>query len=620
MINMASVVAVDFSQSVRPILSDHCFQCHGPDEQERQADLRLDTEAGVIQAFADGNFDESEAWRTNQLGRFRRADATAGVPASRFHTQQRKLLSEWDCTKEHRGRNTGHSQSRRGKRHRNSLRPHILSTVLTRDKLREQGLEPAPRAARETLIRRLKFDLLGLPPTLAEIDQFVNDTSPDAYEQLVERLLASPQYGERMAAEWLDGARYADTNGYQNDFKRSMWPWRDWVIEAFSHNLPFDQFVVEQLAGDLLSSPSLEQRIATGFNRNHRTVTEAGSIPAEWLVENVIDRVETTATVFLGLTMGCARCHDHKYDPISQREFYQFFSFFHNVKEKGVYQEKRGNVAPLQPVLDAGEIALLNELRTELTAAESKLRALREELPKHAATWARADLPQPKTEVPQSTFRLKLAGGLAATLSDGSQLSPEVSTGTVGWESGILGQVAKLTGLHELSYGQAISPDREQSFTFTFWIKPSKDGAVLDKINPTENARGIDIYWKQPGRLEMHLIHSWAGDAIKVSTAEDGTVPPDRWSHVALSYDGTGKAAGIVLRVDGRKMPLKTEVDTLKSSFANDSPLRIGNPSARFHAVRIAHRSPLLRARDQRCAAPSNHCRGFIPNSIYGLT
>ena len=217
-------------------------------------------------------------------------------------------------------------------------------------RLEAEGMEPAERASKERLIRRLYFDFVGLPPTLAEIDAYLADDSPDAYEQLVDRLMKSPHYGERMATEWLDGARFADSNGYQNDFARYMSPWRDWVIAAFNKHMRYDEFVVEQIAGDLLPNPTLEQRIATGFNRNHRTVTEAGSIEDEWFVENVVDRVETMGTVMLGLTVGCARCHDHKFDPISQKEFYELFAFFANVNEKGVYTETRGNVPPLVKV------------------------------------------------------------------------------------------------------------------------------------------------------------------------------------------------------------------------------------------------------------------------------
>ncbi len=247
---------------------------------------------------------------------------------------------------------------------RNPLDAFILA------QLESEGLKPSVPAAAATMIRRVYLDLTGLPPTPEEVDAFVSDTRPLAYEHLVERLLAAPAYGERMAMDWLDGARYADTNGYQNDFARTMWPWRDWVITAFNHDLPFDQFIVEQIAGDLLPNATTAQKIATGFNRNNRTVTEAGSIDEEWRVENGVDRVETTATVFLGLTLGCGRCHDHKYDPITQNEFYQFFGFFNSVNEQGVYTEQRGNVPPLVMLPKPEDQRRLGDFEIAIAAAK----------------------------------------------------------------------------------------------------------------------------------------------------------------------------------------------------------------------------------------------------------
>ncbi len=226
------------------------------------------------------------------------------------------------------------------------------------------GLSPSPEAPPESLVRRINLDLVGLPP----------DSGPAAgsYEAQVDRLLASPLYGERMAMEWLDGARFADTNGYQNDFARIMWPWRDWVIAAFNRNQPFDRFLIDQIAGDLVPAATLAQKMATGFNRNNRTVTEAGSIEEEWRIENAVDRVETTATVFLGLTMGCARCHDHKFDPVSQAEFYQFLGFYNSVNEQGVYTETRGNVPPLIALPTAPETRRVAELESSLAAAKKR--------------------------------------------------------------------------------------------------------------------------------------------------------------------------------------------------------------------------------------------------------
>ena len=214
------------------------------------------------------------------------------------------------------------------------------------ERLEREGLTPSPEATPETLIRRVTLDLTGLPPTPKEIDTFLSDHSPNAYEKLVDRLLQSPRYGERMAIRWLEAARYADTNGYQTDAERTMWRWRDWVIDAFNRNMPFDQFTIEQIAGDLLPNATLEQKLATGFNRNHRGNGEGGIIPEEYAVEYVVDRVDTTSTVWLGLTMGCARCHDHKYDPITQKEYYQLFAYFNNVPEKG-HANKYGNSPPV---------------------------------------------------------------------------------------------------------------------------------------------------------------------------------------------------------------------------------------------------------------------------------
>ena len=231
--------------------------------------------------------------------------------------------------------------------------PKVKNTAWTKNaidyfilaRLEAEGLKPSPEADRATLLRRVSFDLTGLPPSPKELDDFLNDKSPDAYEKVVDRLLASPRYGERMAFEWMDAARYADTNGYQIDGERSMWRWRDWVIAAFNRNLPFDQFTVEQLAGDLLPNATLDQRIATAFNRNHRTNAEDGLVPEEYRIEYVIDRVDTTSTVFLGLTMGCARCHNHKYDPLMQKEYYQFSAYFNSIPEDG-RSSNYGNSAP----------------------------------------------------------------------------------------------------------------------------------------------------------------------------------------------------------------------------------------------------------------------------------
>jgi hypothetical protein len=343
---------IDFRREILPIFAENCFTCHGPDSKMRKADLRLDVKEVALRTgdpvIVPGKSAESELLR-----RIKSRDPEEMMPPPKsgksLSERQIESLAKWIDAGAHWSQHWAFEPV-----HRPALPvvhvDHLSANPIDRfvqSRLEAEGIASSPMADRVTLLRRVYLDLIGLPPLPAEVDAFLADAAPGAYERLVDGLLASPHYGERMAMDWLDGARYADTNGFQNDFARTMWPWRDWVIAAFNRNTPFDQFVIEQLAGDLLPGATLAQRIATGFNRNNRTVTEAGSIDEEYRIENAVDRVETTATVFLGLTMGCARCHDHKYDPVSQVEFYQFLGFFNNINEKGVYTETRGNVPPL---------------------------------------------------------------------------------------------------------------------------------------------------------------------------------------------------------------------------------------------------------------------------------
>lgn len=346
--------AVDFSRDVRPILADRCFPCHGPDADARQGELRLDTRTDATQsrdgifAISPGNPDESEVVR-----RIFATDADARMPPTdsnlSLSDKEKVIIRQWIAD----GADwTTHwafvapvkpriPQVEDSRWPRNAIDSFILSTI------EHAGLKPSPEASRETLIRRVTIDLTGLMPTPDQVDAFLADTAHDAYEKVVDRLLSSKRYGERMAWEWLEAGRYADTDGFQGDPTRSMWPWRDWLITALNRNLSFDQFTIEMLAGDLLADPTDEQIIASGFNRNHMSNGEGGRIPEETRVENVFDRTETTSTVWLGLTMTCARCHDHKFDPITQHEYYQLYDFFNNTSETG-----RGGGGKAAPVTD----------------------------------------------------------------------------------------------------------------------------------------------------------------------------------------------------------------------------------------------------------------------------
>ncbi|MCB1097823.1 MAG: PSD1 domain-containing protein [Verrucomicrobiae bacterium] len=332
-----------FNANIRPILQNKCFACHGPDKNARKADLRLDLREAALEVLAPGDPDSSAV-----LHRIREREVEDRMPPAETHKsiseEELATLTQWI------------SEGAAYQDHWAFIPPmrpdlpalagagHPIDSFIAA-RLKQAGLEMSRPADKATLIRRVSLDLTGLPPSAREVEAFVQSTEPDAYERLVDRLLASPAYGEHMAATWLETSRYADTDGYQNDRYRYHWAWRDWVIDAFNRNLPYDQFVVDQLAGDLRPDATLHQQIATGFCRNHRINSEAGSIPKEWHTEYVADRVEMLGTAFLGLTLGCARCHDHKYDPISQKEYYQLFAFFNNVPEFGT-GPNNGNSPP----------------------------------------------------------------------------------------------------------------------------------------------------------------------------------------------------------------------------------------------------------------------------------
>ncbi len=373
--------ALRFDRDIRPILSNKCFVCHGPDAEVRQGGLRLDERAAAFapaesgeRAIVPGKPAESELVR-----RILAEDEGERMPPADSNKQltdhEKELLQKWIAAGANWQAHWSFETPQRpdppavaddwGK---NPIDRFIFA------RLQAAGLSPSPEADRTALLRRLTFDLTGLPPTPAEIDAFVADASPEAYDKVVDRLLASPHYGERMALEWLDAARFADTHGFHLDSGRDMTAWREWVIEAFNSNKPFDRFTVEQLAGDLLPNATLEQQIASGFNRNHMINFEGGAIPAEYHNAYLVDRVNTTNTVWLGLTMACAQCHDHKYDPLLQKDFYQFYAFFHNVPENGL-DGSQGNAAPLVKVPTAEQQAKLAEVDRAIAELESRAAA-----------------------------------------------------------------------------------------------------------------------------------------------------------------------------------------------------------------------------------------------------
>ncbi|MBM4021096.1 MAG: DUF1549 domain-containing protein, partial [Planctomycetes bacterium] len=379
----ASEPALDFNRDIRPLLSDRCFACHGPDAEDRQAGLRLDLREHAVRPLDSGTTAvvPGKPTASELLARVRSIDPAVMMPppsvGKPITAAEADQLARWIA---------GGAAYRGHWAFERIVRPHVPEVrdrtwprtpidrfVLAR--LEAEGLEPNPEADRGTLARRLALDLTGLPPDPAAVDAFLADSRPDAYETYVDTLLASPHYGERMAIEWLDAARYADSHGYQTDSSRSNWPWRDWLIRAYNANLPFDRFTIAQLAGDMLDEPTRDQIVATGFSRNHRINGEGGIIAEEWRVETVIDRVETTGQTWLGLTVGCARCHDHKYDPLTQKEFYGLFAVFNNVPETGTIigssDRAGGNSDPLFDIPQPDQEAELARLEKLVADAET---------------------------------------------------------------------------------------------------------------------------------------------------------------------------------------------------------------------------------------------------------
>lgn len=372
---------VDYARDVRPILANNCFVCHGPDPKTRKAGLRLDLRAEAIKPARSGAAPiiPGKSADSELIKRILTSDAGQLMPPSKSNKvldrATKELLKRWIYEGAEYATHWSFVKPARPALPSVNLsgwtRNEIDAFVLTR--LERAGLKPSPEADRSTLLRRLSFDLRGLPPTLDEVNEFLNDARPDAYERLVDRLLASPRYGEKMAQLWLDLARFGDTSGYEFDSTRKMWLWRDWVINAYNSNKPFDQFTIEQLAGDLLPGATIEQRIASGFNRNTRFNEEAGSDPEEFVVRYNVDRTNTLGQIWLGLTLGCAECHSHKYDPVTQKEYYQLFAFFTGIKEPAVSGNHNQLLPPLLKLPTPQQEEVVTKLKSELDAVEQQI-------------------------------------------------------------------------------------------------------------------------------------------------------------------------------------------------------------------------------------------------------
>src|SRR5262245_30880336 len=411
---------VNFDRDVRPILSDNCFFCHGPDDKARKADLRLDKPDGIQSVVDSKNPAESEIIR-----RITTADKNDHMPPARsgkaLTAAQVETVKKWVLQgAEYQGHWAFVAPKRPGVPTAGEGWAKNAIDQFIAERLAKEGLRPAAEADRATLIRRVTFDLTGLPPTPKEVNDFVNDQSPDAYRKVVERLLNSIRYGERMALDWMDAARYADTNGYHIDNGRDMTRWRKWVIDAFHKNKRFDEFTIEQLAGDLLPNPTLAQKVASGFNRNHMINFEGGAIPEEYLNAYIVDRVNTTSTVWMGLTLGCCQCHDHKFDPFTQKEFYRLYAFFNNVPERGLDGNK-GNAMPFIKVPTPEQEKRLAALRAEIDILAKRIGGPLPDVDSAQAAWEKEPATAKTEWKPLELTKMRSKGGATFTADkDGS--------------------------------------------------------------------------------------------------------------------------------------------------------------------------------------------------------
>jgi len=577
LIGVSQGETIDFNRDIRPILSDNCFKCHGPDEEHREADLRLDTEEGAFADLGEGYFaivrgdpDSSElVWRVeaeDEEDRMPPVDSELSLSS-----EEKAVLRQWISEG---AKWSGHWAFEPVKRPalpevsdpdwvRNGIDAFILA------RLDEEGLSPSAEADKTTLIRRLSLDLTGVPPTIEEVDAFLADTRPDAYERLVDRLLASPRYGETMALPWLDAARYADTDGYQNDGPRDMWRWRDWVIDAYNRNLPFDQFTIEQIAGDLLENPTLDQVIATGFNRNHRYNSESGLVQEEFLLENAVDRVDTTSTVWMGLTMGCARCHDHKYDPISTKEYYQLISMFDNVAESG-RAIKFGNSEPWIKAPTREQKAELAILDAKVADAKSK----RDKAASEIKEWIVSGKPGDAL-VDEGLF---LARGMVERYSFDVDAELDLQeSGAPKYTEGVLGEGVAFEGGNALGLKSDNGFFCHERFTLSFWIRPDdvSEGVVISKQDENTRRPGLAVELDE-GKLRFSIITRWIAGVGSVETIEP--MMTGKWTHVTLTNDGTQRAKGMGIYFDGREVETRILHNTNSNvvATAKKAPLRIG--------------------------------------------
>lgn len=561
---------VDFNLHIRPLLSDRCFACHGPDDKARKGKLDLRTRDAALRGGKSGepSVKPGDPAHSELLRRLTTTDADDVMPPPESKLPPltpaeielfRRWIAEGAEFKDHWAFISLHPiEVPTPSPSLGTPANEIDAFVLAR--LEKEGLQPRPPADRDTLLRRLTLDLTGLPPTPEELDAFRADAAPNAYETVVDRLLDSPRYGERMAQEWMDLARYADTYGYQADVDRDLSPWRDWVIRAFNTNLPWDQFITWQLAGDLLDHPTRDQVLATAFNRLHRQTNEGGSIEEEFRAEYVADRVHTMGTAFLGLTLECARCHDHKYDPISQRDYYGLAGFFNSIDESGLYSHfTRATPTPVQLLWDGDAETKHAAVTDQIAALERRLADRRENAPAAARAWA-AQNPEATRGVPPAKVHLRFEELAHDRTPDAVSTNSASTSDAPELVEGRFGKAMRFSGDNSATIPHTGKFGRYDPFSYAFWIQPTEKQhrAVVfhwSRAWSDSGSRGYELVLDD-GRPSFALIHFWPGNALAVRAKQP--LPLQAWSHLAVTYDGSSRASGLHLYLDGQ--PLETEV------------------------------------------------------------
>ena len=575
---------ISYNYHVRPILSDRCYSCHGPDDNARKANLRLDIESeaksrlqsGGGKALVPGN-----PKRSALAQRIISNDPEYIMPTPESHltlsAKEKAILIKWI------------KQGADWEKHWAFVPPVKPSIPDDKDpidhfvdlKIEASGLTPNDKAGKEQLLRRVTMDLTGLPPSLEEIDQFISDESPGAYSKVVERLLASKACAERLTMEWLDVSRYADSHGMHADGYRRMWPWRDWVINAFDQNMPYDKFATWQIAGDLLPEANKEQRLATAFNRNHTMTAEGGAIDEEFRLAYVFDRTETIMSTFQGLTLNCARCHDHKFDPITQEEYYQVNAFFNNVKELGMTGDD-GNYGPMLALpkpLQEEELIRLNSLIKEKEEAYSlRQKEIKErkefieqlspfDTKKNRVVYAAFDDIRERRD---SDKKIKIVSDYGQYLPGHIvDNNPYVASNTLNTiTAGHKGNGIQFTGEYDEVYLLSVpNYEKYEPFSASLWVNTSKRSKnktqmLLCTSGEKNNYwRGWEFDLNQNNELNVRLIHSLPHNYFHVRSTD--SIKVGEWTHVGFSYDGSEKASGIKLFLDGLEVPVTIEYDHL---------------------------------------------------------